>query len=183
MPVTNRLLRKLQETLGDEPTQDLVAWVGEAGAVNRQEARELADLYLSRFDERVERRLAEHGARWDRRFAEFEAKVERRFAEAEVKVEQRFAEFEAKMDRRFAEHEARLGRLEGKVEGLEHRMSQVESKLGELENRMITGFATVRIEINDRLSAQYRDLLRWLFIFWAGTIIPLAGLMIALQKL
>ncbi|MBI3982113.1 MAG: hypothetical protein HY337_04330 [Gemmatimonadetes bacterium] len=137
MPVTNRLLRKLQETLGEEPTQDLVAWVGEAGAVNRQEVREVADLYLSRFDERLERRFAEFGATVDRRFADYDAKLERRLVELE----------------------------------------------GRIENKMTTGFATVRIEFNDRLSAQYRDLLRWLFIFWAGTIIPLAGLIIALVKL
>jgi len=35
----------------------------------------------------------------------------------------------------------------------------------------------------DRLSGQYRDLLWWLFVFWAGTIVPLAGLMIALIRL
>lgn len=111
MPVTDRLLKKLQDTLGEGPTRDLVGWVNEAGAVNRAEVRELADLYLSRLDERMDRRLAE------------------------------------------------------------------------LEQRMTAGFAAVRVEMADRLSAQYRDLLRWLFVFWAGTIIPLAGLMIALIKL
>lgn len=115
MPATDRLLRKLQETLGEEPTRDLVLWVNEAGIVNRSEVRELADLYLSRFDERLERRLVE----------------------------------------------------------LESRM----------DIKMTTGFAAVRVEMADRLSVQYRDLLRWLFIFWAATIVPLAGLMIALAKL
>lgn len=126
MPVTDRLLKKLQETLGEGPTRDLVGWVNEAGIVNRSEVRELADVYLSRFDERLERR-----------FTEYDAKVERRLVELESRI----------------------------------------------DNKMTTGFAAVRVEMADRLSAQYRDLLRWLFIFWAGTIIPLAGLMIALIKL
>lgn len=111
MPATDRLLQQLRDTLGEEPTRDLVSWVNEAGTVNRAEVREIADLYLSRFDERLERRLAEMDVRLERRFAE------------------------------------------------------------------------VRVEMAVRLSAQYRDLLRWLFVFWAGTIIPLAGLMIALIKL
>jgi hypothetical protein len=32
-------------------------------------------------------------------------------------------------------------------------------------------FAAVRVEMADRLSAQHKDLLRWLFVFRAGTII------------
>ena len=133
MPATDRLLTKLHETLGEGPTGDLVAWVNEAGVVNRGEVRELADMYLSRFDERLGRR----------------------FAEQDVKRERRFAEQDANLERRLV--------------GIEHQMT--------------AGFAAVRVEMADRLSAQHRDLLRWLFIFWAGTIIPLAGLMIALIKL
>ncbi|MBI2074116.1 MAG: hypothetical protein HYT81_13965 [Gemmatimonadetes bacterium] len=63
---------------------------------------------------------------------------------------------------------------------MERRLVELESRI---DNKMTTGFAAVRVEMADRLSVQDRDLLRWLFIFWAGTIIPLAGLMIALIKL
>jgi hypothetical protein len=38
--------------------------------------------------------------------------------------------------------------------------------------------ATVRAE----MAAQRADLIKWMFIFWAGTVIPLAGLMVALLK-
>ncbi len=156
MPVTDRLLKKLQETLGEEPTHDLVSWVDEAGAVTQAEIREVADLYLSRFGERLERRFAEQNAKLEHRFAEQGAKLEHRFAEQGAKLEHRFAEQDAKLEHRLV--------------GIEHQMA--------------TGFAAVRVEMADRLSAQYRDLLRWLFIFfWAGTIVPLAGLMIALIKL
>lgn len=126
MPVTDRLLKKLQETLGEGPTRDLVVWVNEGATVNRSEVRELADLYLSRLDERLERRLADQDAKLERRLVEFESRI---------------------------------------------------------DSKMTAGFAAVRVEMADRLSVQYRDLLRWLFIFWAGTIIPLAGFMIALIKL
>lgn len=127
------MLQQLRETLGEGPTRDLVQWVNEASVVNRGEVREIADLYLSRFDE----------------------PLERRFAEQDVKLERRFAEQDANLERRLV--------------GIEHQMT--------------AGFAAVRVEMADRLSAQYRDLLRWLFVFWAGTLIPLAGLMIALIKL
>jgi CRP-like cAMP-binding protein len=166
MPVTERLLQKLQETLGDEPTHDLVGWVSEGRTVNRAEVRELADIYLGRFDERLERRFAEYDVKLGQRFAEHDVKLEQRFAEYDVKLERRFAEYDVKLERRFAEQDAKLDR-----------------RLGELDSRMTAGFAAVRVEMADCLSAQHRDVVRWMFIFWAGTIIPLAGLMIALIKL
>jgi hypothetical protein len=147
MPATERLLNKLKETLGEGPTRDLVGWVNEVQTVNRSEVRELADLYLGRFDERLERRLAEQDAKLDRRVAEQGAKLESRLAEQEAKLESRLAEQEARLSQHIA-----------------------------------NGLASLRVEMSDRMSVQYRDLLRWLFVFWAGTIIPLAGLMIALFR-
>jgi len=34
-----------------------------------------------------------------------------------------------------------------------------------------------------RLADQRADLIKWMFIFWIGTIVPLAGLIVALTKL
>ena len=33
------------------------------------------------------------------------------------------------------------------------------------------------------MANQRDDLLKWMFLFWVGTMVPLAGLMIALIKL
>ncbi len=33
------------------------------------------------------------------------------------------------------------------------------------------------------MANQRADLVKWMFMFWVGTIVPLAGLMIALAKL
>jgi len=49
--------------------------------------------------------------------------------------------------------------------------------------RLEKGLAEVRSEMDVRLADQRPDLVKWMFMFWAGTIIPLAGLMIALTKL
>jgi CRP-like cAMP-binding protein len=151
MPATERLLDKLKETLGEGPTRDLVGWVNEAQTVNRSEIRELADVYLGRFDERLERRLVQTDAKLERRLVQMDAKLEQRLAEQDTKLEQRLADQDTKLERRLADQDTKL----------ERRLT----------------------EMTDRVSAQYRDLLRWLFVFWAGTLIPLAGLMIAVVKL
>jgi hypothetical protein len=89
MPVTARLLQRLHDTLGDDATNDLLAWWDESATVNRATTREIADLHFDRFNDRLEKRLAEQRA----------------------------------------------------------------------------------------------DLIKWMFLFWIGTVVPLAGLMIALYKL
>ena len=47
------------------------------------------------------------------------------------------------------------------------------------EARLEKGLAEVRAE----MAGQRADLIKWMFIFWAGTVIPLAGLTIALSRL
>lgn len=49
--------------------------------------------------------------------------------------------------------------------------------------RLEKGLAEVRSEMDKGLANQRADLVKWMFMFWVGTIVPLAGLMIALTKL
>jgi hypothetical protein len=100
MPVTARLLNRLQETLGADATQDLLVWWEEGTAVQRAEVREIADLYFQRFSVELQKELTE-----------------------------------------------------------------------------------VRAELRTEMANQRADLIKWMFIFWAGTVIPLAGLAVALAKL
>ena len=140
MPASARLLQKLKETWGEEVTQDLVAWVSEAQAVNRAELRELADLYFARFGDRLEERIALSEAR-------FEAKLEAGWG---ARLGERIAASEARMIERIAASEA----------------------------RMDAGLAGLRAEV----ASQMRDQMKWMFVFWIGTLVPLAGLIVALGK-
>ncbi len=55
MPVTVRLLQRLQETLGEEATGDMVAWLNEVTGTSREAMREVAELYFARFETRNDR--------------------------------------------------------------------------------------------------------------------------------
>jgi len=61
--------------------------------------------------------------------------------------------------------------------------ARLEKGLAEVRSEMDKGFSKVRSEMDVRLADQRADLVKWMFMFWVGTIIPLAGLMIALTKL
>lgn len=79
-----------------------------------------------------------------------------------------FARFGTLLDERIAVSEAKL----------ENRIGAVQLDVARLEGRMDAAVAGLRAEV----AAQLRDQMKWMFIFWAGTIVPLAGLIVALAK-
>ena len=65
----------------------------------------------------------------------------------------------------FERFDARLTR------GLTELRAEMNVKLERLEARM-----------EKRMGDQRADLIKWMFIFWVGTIVPLAGLIVALTR-
>jgi len=94
-------------------------------------------------------------------FARFDAKIEQRFATLDAKIDQRVAELEAKIEQRIAELRSELGR-----------------EIADLRAELRAGLA----EQNASLARERADLMKWMFIFWAGTVVPLGGLMVALLQ-
>jgi hypothetical protein len=140
MPATAELLKRLQETLGEEATRDLVTWIDQGWEYQIAQLRELADLHYSRFDARLEQRLAE--------------------VRAALRTEM--------------------------AQGLAAVRQDMAQGLAALRAEMAQGDAALRAEIaalRTDMAAQRADLIKWMFIFWAGTVIPIAGLVIALVKL
>jgi hypothetical protein len=90
-------------------------------------------------------------------FQRFDAKVEQRFAQSRVEFEQRFAQFRVDVEQRFATLETKLD------SGLQGLRTEFDAKLN-------TGLSGLRAEM-----------IKWMFIFWAGTVIPLAGLLLAVR--
>ncbi len=76
MPVTAKLSRKFYETFGDEIANELVEWFNAVDATYRADLRELSELNFSRFDAKLEQRLAASDARWERRLGEFRTEIQ-----------------------------------------------------------------------------------------------------------
>jgi hypothetical protein len=106
--------------------------------------------------------FARSDAKQEQRFAEYDAKMEQRFAEYGVKMERRFAEFDVKFERRFAEYDVKLERrfAENDVK-LEQRFAAIDARLGALEVTLV----------------------HWMFVYWTGTMLVLAGFVAAVLRL
>jgi hypothetical protein len=66
-------------------------------------------------------------------------------------------------------------RVDGAIHGLRKDLTRLEIQLG-------SALAEQRAEFKAGLADQRADLLKWMFLFWAGTVMPLAGLMVALSR-
>ena len=73
MPVTARLSKAFYERFGEKIANELVDWFNQVDATYRNDLRELNELNFSRFDAKLEQRLAELNAKWDTRFAALDA--------------------------------------------------------------------------------------------------------------
>ena len=59
MPVTARLSKRFYDVLGEEIANELVNWFNQVDDTYRTDLRELNELNFSRFDAKLEQRLAE----------------------------------------------------------------------------------------------------------------------------
>ena len=75
MPVTAKLSRKLYDKLGEDVANELVDWFNAVDATYRADLRELNELNFSRFDAKLEQRLAQADAKWERRIAELRTEL------------------------------------------------------------------------------------------------------------
>lgn len=158
MPVAFKFSREFFERLGEGVANEIVEWFNQVDVTYRADLRQFNELNFDRFDAKLEQRLAEFAAKLDRRLNQLDAKWEIRFTELDSKVEARFAAFDSKWEGRFAEHDGRFTEHDGRFDKLERRLAQLEVKIAETKS----------------------DLTKTVLAAWAGTVIPLTGLMIVM---
>lgn len=118
--------------------------------------------YRSDLRETNEANFGRFMASVDQRFAEQDARFEKRFAEQDVKLEKRLAEQETRFDKRLVELEAKLEKRFVDTEaGLERRFCEI---------------------LNARIADLRSDLMKWMFIYWSGTVVAMAGLVFAVLQ-
>jgi len=82
-----------------------------------------------------------------------------------------FARFDAKPDQRSAELEA----------SLERQLGQLDLRIGQLETQLDLRIGQLDAKIDQRASELRAELIKWMFLFWSGTVLPLGGLILALR--
>ncbi len=152
MPITARLSRLFYERLGEEIANELVDWLNSVDATYRADRRELNELNFSRFDAKLDQRLAELASG---------LRTEFRGALAELKTE-----FKGDITELRAELKGDITALKAELKG------DIAGGRNEVKSELATGVLSVRAEMH----VLKAELLRWMFLFWAGT--ALGGLLL-----
>jgi hypothetical protein len=186
MPVTARFSERFYQKFGDEVTNELVDWLNAVDTSYRREFRELFDANFGRLDDRMdglERLFDARFGRLDDRMDGLERLFDARFGRLDDRangLEQRF--------------DARFGRLDDRAKGLEQlfdaNFGRLEARMAELRSELRAesdvrfaevraGMKSLEARIDARLEFLKSELLRWMFLFWVGTM----GTVLAILKL
>jgi len=93
VPVTARLSKRFYDVFGEEIANELVDWFNAVDDTYRADLRELNELNFSRFDAKLEQRLAELDSKWGGRWTQLDAKLGQRLAELESRLAWRMFAF------------------------------------------------------------------------------------------
>ena len=149
MPVTAKLSRRFYEQFGDEIANELVEWFNSVDATYRADLRELNELNFSRFDAKLEQRVAELDAKLDRRLAQLDARFQGRLAELGAQLRAEMTRGFALVDARFESLEARLvQRLESRIGAVKHDM--LRWMLGSWSSMMLVLLGTLFAVLRSR---------------------------------
>jgi hypothetical protein len=75
MPITVKLSERFYQKLGHELVDEMVNWFNQVDATYRGDLRAINELNFSRFDAKLEQRLARADAKWEQRLGELRAEL------------------------------------------------------------------------------------------------------------
>ncbi len=156
MPVTAKLSRKFYDTLGDDVANELVAWFNAVDLTYRTDLRELNELNHGRFEAKLAEGMAGIRADFERQIGEVRSELGE--LRSDLKAEIRTLESKLR---------AEIGSLEW---GLKAEIGSLRSELKRdiAEARMAT--EALGLQLRLEMAAQRADLIKWMFLFWVGTV-------------
>jgi hypothetical protein len=81
VPVTARLSKRFYDVFGEEIANELVNWFNQVDDTYRGDLRELNELNFSRFDGKLEQRIAQLDAKLEQRLAELRVELVKQLAD------------------------------------------------------------------------------------------------------
>ena len=154
MPVTAKLSKKFYDTLGEDIANELVDWFNQVDATYRSELRDLNELNFARFD----------------------AKLEQRIAEVRADIAVSYGKIESQVDALNRKLDAQVGVLNGKMDTQIDALSdKIDAQVDALSGRIDGQAESLRGYIGSRIDSLRAELIKWMFLFWLGTVATMLG--------
>ena len=158
--------RVLREKLGDNGADSLVELLNRVSNHTRDDV-------LTFVEEKFEHHLSEEISKVNERITKETSKLDNRLTEEIGKVNERIAEETNKLDNRLTEE---MGKVNERI--AEERVSinqRITEEVAKVNQRVTDEIAMVRTDMH----ALRADLIKWMFIFWAGQIGVILGILFA----
>ena len=167
MPVTVKLSRLFYERFGDEIANELADWLNHVDASTTRQLRELNAQNFRQFEAVLNARAREIEAKIEALGSAIDVKLEGLRSEMDVKLEGLRSGIEIKLEGLRSEIEIKLEGLRSeigiKLDGLS---AQFEQRLAENKEELMTEIGSLRTD----LYAFKAELLKWMFLFWLGSV-------------
>ena len=134
--------KRFYEALGEDVANEMVDWFNAVDTTYKADLRDLIEVQAQRYDARLEQRLAETRA---------DLRTEMHAGFADLRTEA--GQVRTEMGVGFAQLRTEMGAL-----------------AGELRTEMVSGSAALRTEMGVGFAKVRAELIKWMFLFWLGTV-------------
>lgn len=129
----------------------------------------------------LQERLTEEGAD---ALVEILDKVEERSEVHTLRVAEE--RFEKKLEQAKSELKDEINKVDKRLEQvkseLRDEINKVDKRLEQVKSDLKTDIADLKAELKTDIANVKADLIKWMFIFWAGQVITITGILIAFLK-
>ncbi len=167
MPVTAKLSRKFYDTLGDDVANELVAWFNAVDLTYRTDLRELNELNHGRFMAKLAEGMTGIRADFERQTGLLRSDFERQISEVRSEIGQLRSEIKTDIGALESELKADTATLKSELKADTARL-QSELKCDIAEARMATEALGPQLRLE--MAGHRADLVKWMFLFWVGTV-------------
>ena len=152
MPVTAKLSRKFYEQLGDDVAAELVDWFNAVDATYKADLKQTNDL------------------NWERFKATLHEEISSLRAELLGEMSSLRGELRGEMSSLRAELLGEMSSLRGELRG------ETSSLEGRLRGDISALEGNLRGEFRSDMKAMKADLMKWMFLYWSGTVAAIIGM-------
>lgn len=165
MPFTANFSRQFYEKLGDDVVKELVDWNNHVDLAYRLELREQNESNFQRFKATLRAEIAEMGGALRSEMAEVQSVLRVEMADMEGKLRIEIAEMGAALRTEMAD-------MGGKL----------RTEMADMGGTVRTEIAAMGGALRAQMAEMRADLIKWMFLFWAGTALTVIGVMAAIVR-
>ena len=115
-----------------------------------------------------------------------EERFEKKLEQAKSELKEEISKVDIRIEQTKTELREEINKVDIRIEQtkteLREEINKVDKRLEQVKSELKTDIANLRAELKTDIANVKADLIKWMFIFWAGQVITITGILIAFLK-